>query len=92
MQRLAGSNQTMNKRGRDIIGTITFFRDNELLMQKAWEKGPLHLDKLTITLWPDMFKRTLLMRNKLKPLLELIKSKGGKYRWGYSFQLFINNG
>lgn len=77
VQRLPKPNQTSITKGRDIICRIHVYRDRQMLMQKAWGKGPLHLEGMMITLWQDISKPTLLIGNKLKPLLELIRTKGG---------------
>lgn len=58
-------------------------------MQRSWEKGPFKEGDSKITLLPDLAKKSLLMRKAMKPLLEDLKLKGVRYKWGFPFCLII---
>lgn len=79
-------------RPRDVVCRIHFYTVKEEILRKAWEKGPIDFDGASITILPDVSRRTLQMRRTLRPLLDLIKNNGATYRWGFPFHLIIKKG
>ena len=74
---------------RDVLCRVHFFRIKEAIMRAAWLKGPMEINKDIIQMFPDLSQQTRARRRKLKPLLDLIRMKGGSYSWGYPISLNI---
>lgn len=62
--RLTGPSRLIESKSRDVICRIHFYRQRSNF-EISFGKGPLHLQDMTVTLWPDFSKHTILKRNKL---------------------------
>lgn len=56
------------------------------------DAGTLQFQGAEIKILPDLSRATLQRRAVLRPLLNVIRSKGCTYRWGYPFHLIVRKG
>lgn len=82
--------KTSNK-PRDIICKFHYSMDREAITKNSWSKGPYLLEDNEISVLQDIPRKTLTMRRLLKPLLEVLKSKGIPYRWGFPMSLNVRS-
>lgn len=83
IHRTLGPKSTDPARPRDVLCRLHCYTQKETLLRKAWDKGDVEFDGAHIQILLDLSRATLQRRAMLKPLLELARSKGCTYRWGY---------
>lgn len=52
----------------------------------------LQFESSSVSLLPDLARRTLFLRRALKPLLEVLRANDVIYRWGFPFALYAHKG
>lgn len=72
---------------RDVICYINYFAVKEAILKKAREKIRLNFEDHQIQIYQDLSVITLKNRRDLRPLLEVLKTKGICYRWKFPFRL-----
>lgn len=87
-----GPNPNMPDRPSDVLCCLHSFNLKEEILLQAWPVGVLEFDGVAIHLFPDIVRRTLMMRRALKPLLDSIGEKGLTYKWGHPFHLIVRKG
>lgn len=89
--RITGSRMTDSTQPRDIVCQLHHFHVKDMLSQKAWQDGPFNFQGGTVTILPDLSRPTLQRRAMLRPLLDLLRTKGCMYRWGFPFHLIVHS-
>lgn len=74
---------TNSDQPRDVICRLHYFEDKNAIMMKMRGLPNIDFDGATITIFPDISKDTLDRRRALKPLLDLLRTDGITYRWGF---------
>ncbi|OCT95484.1 hypothetical protein XELAEV_18013169mg [Xenopus laevis] len=53
------------------------------------DSGIIHFESLQLKFFQDLSRNTLRQRRALKPILDLLKERSIKYRWGFPFALIV---
>lgn len=83
VHRTLGPKSTDPARPRDVLCRLHRYAQKEILLRRAWDQGEVEFDGAHIQILPDLSRATLQRRAMLKPVLELARSLGCTYRWGY---------
>lgn len=59
---------------RDIICRVHHYKQKETIMRLARSSCPLQFESSSVSLMPDLARRTLFLRRALKPLLEVLRA------------------
>lgn len=81
--RALGPRSADPNRPRDVVCRLLRYVQKERILRGAWERNEILLNGSTIKVLPDLSRATLRRRAMLKPVLDLAKSRGFTYRWGY---------
>ncbi|OCT56835.1 hypothetical protein XELAEV_18004364mg [Xenopus laevis] len=61
----------------------------EAIMIKARERGDMEYEGSTVRFYQDLSRNTLRQRRLLKPIMDLLKERSIRYKWGYPFALIV---
>lgn len=79
---------TQNReKARDVICRLHKYTIKETIMRMARSSPEILFDGMTLSLYPDLTRRTLFQRRAVRPLLEALRLKELNYRWGFPFSL-----
>ena len=76
---------------RDVIIKFHYYRTKEKLLQSARERQDLSFQGNPLQLFADLSPATIARRQGLKPNLQILQSRGIKYRWGFPFKLSFSH-
>lgn len=76
---------------RDIICHINDFATKEEILKKARNKAQLECEGHSICIYQDLSAITLRHRKDLCPLLEVLQTRGIRYRWKFPFGLLASH-
>lgn len=76
-------------RPRDVLCRVHYYKVKDLILRKAWHRGPIDFDGASIQLLPDLSRATLGMRRAVRPLLAAIRESGATYTWGFPFHVQV---
>lgn len=72
---------------RDVITYVTSFQLKEAILRKARDREMIQHGENTIQLYRDLSPITLQQRRALRPLLEVLRTRGIAYSWSFPFAL-----
>lgn len=72
---------------RDIICYVNYFSIKEEILQIASEKSTLEYNGGPVHIYQDLSAITLRHRKDLRPLLDVLRTRGIRYRWKFPFGL-----
>lgn len=72
---------------RDIVCYINDFTIKEEILKKTRDKSQLEYNGCRIYIYQDLSAITLRNRKDLRPLLDVLRTKGIRYRWKFPFGL-----
>lgn len=73
---------------RNVICYVNDFKMKEMILKKACDKNRLLFEGRQIQIYQDLSAITLRNRRDLRPLLEILNSKGIRYKWKFPFGRF----
>lgn len=74
---------------KDVLCRVHYYKVKDLILRKAWHRGPIDYDGASIQLLPDLSRATLGMRRAVRPLLAAIRESGATYTWGFPFHVQV---
>lgn len=74
---------------RDVIVKFHYYNTKEKILAAAREKEPLSFQGHDYQIFPDLAPITIMKRRAFRPFLEILRSKGIKYRWGFPFKIYF---
>lgn len=89
LHRVQMARNTRSGTPRNVICKIHHYPQKDAIIRGGREKGPLEVQGSQVLILQDLASKTLGMGRTLKPLLDIARSKGIPYRWGYPFFLTL---
>ena len=78
-----------SQRLQDILTCVHQFRQKEDFMRAARARGLFKFEGASINLYQDLSLQTLQRRHRFRPIIDFLRRKDIKYRWGHPFRLIF---